>query len=214
MREDRKIKFYNAGDRIQTTLRYSIPTGHDIHVIANYTLDAPEAAFFTVPEESEVDGATIRHSFDRDIMRDYGERGVILVDANHQAKEDFDQEEVFPIANSNEAAKEKGKRKWMKFVNARVKDFLDQCDTIKSVGGVPRAATGVTLRYLRIAGVLDPSDAALREYQKQGTLVEDLQKTIKKQQETLDMLLADRTKPDEAEEPEAVGAGKAKGKGK
>lgn len=170
----RTIRFYNAGDRIQTTIRYSNPAGHDIHVIAAYHLDAPPANFFTVPEESELEGGTIRHTFDRDIMRDWGPRGVVMIDANYEPKQDVEQDDVFPIAKDEKSAIDKGKRKWKAFVSDRVKEFLDQCAQVKSVGGVPRGADSTMQRYLKIMGMVDPSEAMLREAQKQTTAVEQL----------------------------------------
>ena len=174
MRVDRKIRFYNAGDRIQTTLRYSDPAGHDIHCIANWLLDAPREDFFDVPEETELAGATIRLSFDRDIMRDYGDRGVVMVDANYKPQPEEEGDDRFPIARTDAEAMEKGTRLWMKFVKERVTGFMEQCEMIRSVAGVPRPATGVMLRYLKIMGMVDPSEAMLRESQKQTSIVETL----------------------------------------
>jgi hypothetical protein len=171
---NRKIRFFNAGDRIQTTIRYSDPGGHDMHCIANYSLDAPRESFFEVPQETEMQGATIRLSFERDIMRDYGARGVIMVDANYQVEGEEEQDDRIPIAQTDQAAEEKGKRKWAFFVKERVKEFMEQCEMIRSVAGVPRPATGVTLRYLKIVGMVDPSEVMLREAQKQTSLVETL----------------------------------------
>ena len=187
MRLDRKIRFYNAGDRIQAVIRYSDPGGHDIHCIANYMLDAPAQDFFQVPEEAEIAGANVRFSFERDIMRDYGGRGVIMVDANYKPQEEMEADDVFPIAQSDRAAIEKGMRKWMGFVKDRVKEFMDQCEMVRSVAGVPRPATGVMLRYLKLLGMVDPSEAMLRESQKQTKLVETLT-------ERLDRLEADNRK--------------------
>jgi hypothetical protein len=174
MRSDRKIRFFNAGDRIQTTLRYSDPGGHDIHCIANWMLDAPQEGFFEVPEEAEIAGAIVRFSFDRDIMRDFGARGVVMIDANYTPQPEQEQDDIFPIAVTEALAREKGARKWKNYVKDRVKEFMDQCEMIRSVAGVPRPATGVMLRYLKIMGMVDPSEAMLRESLKQTSLIETL----------------------------------------
>jgi hypothetical protein len=199
---NRKIRFYNAGDRIQTTIRYSDPGGHDIHCIANYLLDAPRENFFDVPEETEIAGAIIRLSFERDIMRDYGARGVIMVDANYKPEGDEEQDDRFPIAQNEQLAEEKGKRKWLLFVKERVKEFMEQCEMIRSVAGVPRPAAGVTLRYLKIMGMVDPSEAMLREAQKQTSLVETLTQRLDRLEEENRKLRAEKTEPDP--EPETV----------
>lgn len=206
----RQIRFFNAGDRIQATIRYSDPAGHDIHCIASFLLDAPPNGFFLVPEESELGGAMMRHTFDRDIMRDYGPRGVIMIDAKYEAKEDQEQDDVFPIAATNEKAKEKGERKWKQFVKDRVKSFLDQCEEIRSMAGVPRPATGTMLRYLKIMGLVDPSEAMMREAQKQTSLVETLTQRLDRLEAENIKLKADR----EERELEEATAPTGKGKGK
>lgn len=206
MQQNRRIRFYNAGDRIQCTLRYSNPAGHDIHVIAQYQMDAPEHGFFSVPEESEIEGATIRHTFDRDIMRDWGARGVILIDANYERRDDREQDDVFPIAKNDESAIEKGQRKWKAFVNERVKEFLEQCAMIKSVGGVPRGADSTMQRYLKIVGMVDPTEAMMREQQKQTSAVESLSERLDRIEKENQELRAERQEPKQ----EAATAGKRK----
>jgi hypothetical protein len=201
---NRKIRFYNAGDRIQTTIRYSDPGGHDIHCIANYLFDAPAGSFFDVPEETEIAGATIRLSFERDIMRDYGSRGVIMVDANYKPEGDEEQDDRFPIAQNDHEAEEKGKRKWLLFVKERVKEFMEQCEMIRSVAGVPRPATGVTLRYLKIMGMVDPSEAMLREAQKQTSLVETLTQRLDRLETRNKELEAEKQERKEINKPETV----------
>ena len=171
---DRVIRFYNAGDRIQDTLRYSNPTGHDIHVIAMFKLDAPEAAFFDVPEETELEGAVLRHSFDRDIARDYGSRGVIKIDANYKYKGSEEQDDIFPVAKDEKTAIEKGKRLWKVYYLKRVEEHLNQCDQMRAAGGVPVKASGAMVRYLKLAGILDPAERAYEEQKRQTATLETL----------------------------------------
>lgn len=201
----RRIKFYNAGDRIQCTLRYSDPGGHDIHCIANYILDAPQEAFFTVPEETQIGEAIIRLSFDRDIMRDYGGRGVVMIDANYETPEDQDQDDVMPIAASEPQAIDKGRRKWKAYYSKRVEEHLAQCDQMRAAGGVPVKASGAMVRYLRLAGVLDPAERAYEEQKRQTQTLETLN-------ERLDRLEKENKELRAVNEPEPAGAGKGKGK--
>jgi hypothetical protein len=171
---DRRIRFYNAGDRIQDTIRYTNPAGHDTHVISMFRLDAPEAGFFDVPEESELEGAVIRHSFDRDILRDYGARGVIMIDANYKHKGTEEQDDVFPVARDDKSAIEKGKRKWTAYYLKRVEEHLNQCDQMRAAGGVPVKASGAMVRYLKLAGILDPAERAYEEQKRQTATLETL----------------------------------------
>lgn len=237
--ENRRVQFFNAGDRIQATMYFSDPGGHDIHCICYFALDAPMEGFFTVPEESRVGDAIIRSTFDRDIMRDYGNRGVIRVDANYKPpmvqetyydRDDRDQEfprsrdtdqinheadDLNPIAATEKLAQEKGARIWKAWCQKRVTEFMEQCENIRLVGGVPRPASGAVLRYLKVCGMVDPSAAMLREAQKQATVTEELQGQVKDLQDKLNRLLdgqSDQKEP--AKELEMAGAGKGAGKGK
>ena len=201
---EREVKFYNAGDRIQSTLRYTDPSGHDIHTIAYWRLDAPEAGFFTVPEETTLSDARIRCNFDRDIVRDYGDRGVIMVDARHVAKEDQDQEDVFPIAATEKLAIEKGKRKWKAYYLKRVEEHLQTCDQMRAAGGVPIKASGAMVRYLKLAGVLDPAERAYEEQKRQTQTLETLNERLDRLERENLHLRATR------EETEIVGGDKKK----
>lgn len=205
MPDTRRVKFYNAGDRIQHTMRYSNPSGHDIHVIAMYRLDAPQGGFFEVPEESEIEGAIVRHTFDRDIARDWGKRGVIRVDANYEAKDDPDQDDVFPAAKTEALAIEKGKRLWKKFVQERVNEFLEYCSNVKSVGGVPRGADSTMQRYLKIVGMVDPTEQMQREAKAQRSDIETLTERLDRlEQENKE--LKERQQDHNEEEPEKTAA--------
>lgn len=207
MRIDRKIRFYNAGDRIQSRLLYSDPGGHDNACIAYHMLDAPAGGFFDVPEEANLSGAVIRLTFDRDIMRDYGPRGVIMIDANYTPQPDEEQDDKLPIAATADEAVAKAERMWQGYVKDRVKDFMEQCESIRSVGGVPRPADRVVLRYLKIMGMVDPSEAMLRESQKQTSVVETLT-------DRLDRLEAENKRLRAEKEPEETAADGPKRKGK
>jgi hypothetical protein len=201
---NRRIRFYNAGDRILRTLRYTDPTGHDIHCIANYVLDAPAGDFFSIAEETTFGSAIVRLSFDKDIVRDYGARGVVQVDANYEPvpvyetyyeksdihnerplqrqtdKVDHEADDINPYARNDQEAIAKGRRMWKAFVQARVKEFLEQCEMIRAAAGVPRPASGVMLRYLAIAGVTDPSQAMLLEAKKQTEAIETLNERLER----------------------------------
>lgn len=214
----RKFRLFNAGDRIQQTLRFSNPNGHDIHCICHFHLDAPAGKGFTVPEMIDVSGAQVHVHFVDDIVRDYGSRGVILIDANFEpplAYEDgaetkqIDQEAwaKMPVARNEDEAKVKGQALWKEYIDVQVRAYLDQCEHIRSAGGVPIAASGWIKRALHLAGIVDPAEAMLVESKRQTSAMDKLLQTVEAQQRQIDELLSNRNP---APEGEAVGAGRAR----
>lgn len=232
----RRFKLFNAGDRIQQTLRYSNPNGHDTHCICLYSLDAPAGKLFTVPEMIDVQGAVVHVHFVDDIIRDFGTRGVILIDAafdpplryaeDGQPTDEIDAEAwaAIPVARTEEEAKTKGQAAWKVYIDVVVRAYLDQCEQIRAAGGVPIAASGWTKRALLLAGMVDPAEAMLIESKRQTSAIDKLQETIaaqaeqnKAQQKQIDLLLqcdqtreAERSTNKPAKEPELAGAAKGK----
>jgi hypothetical protein len=158
------IKFFNAGDRIAEPLPYSLPQdeGSDIHAIATYRMDAPEDDFFNVPTQIKFrhSSAVVLVDFSNTILRKFGQRGVIMIDAEFEETEsNADQ----PIASSEDAAIEKGKEKWRKYLEDICLRHIDQCQRARAGGGWPLAATGFTKRALKLMNYDDPADAMLRE---------------------------------------------------
>jgi hypothetical protein len=217
---NRKFKFYNAGDRIQQTLRFSNPNGHDIHCICHFHLDAPAGRVFTVPEMIDVQGAEVHVHFVDDIVRDFGSRGVILIDSafepplryneeGQQTKEiDEEQWAKMPVARSEEEAKAKGQLIWREYIDVAVRAYLDQCEHIRAAGGMPIAASGWVKHALKLAGIVDPAEAMLIEARRQTTAMDRMTDTIEKQQRQIDQLLeaqraSEKTKQ---QQPQPVGA--------
>lgn len=197
----RRSKLYNAGDRIQNTLFFSNPEGHDVHCICRYGLDAPAGKVFTIPEMILLGSAVLHVQFVDDILRDYGARGVILIDANYEPPLKRDDEtgeplkpaqidEVadadIPIACNEIEAQVKGKKRWAEYIDKAVRSYLDQCEQIRSAGGVPIAASGWMKRALQLAGIIDPAEAMMVESKKQTSLVEELQASLKQEREARD----------------------------
>ena len=210
----RRFKLYNAGDRIQTTFCYSNPNGHDDHCICRFALDAGAQAVFTLPEMIDLGGVIVHVHFADDVMRDFGQRGVIMIDANYEAPKkrheetgeptgevDAEADDNVPIAATLELAKAKGERKWREHIDKSVRAYLDQCEQIRSAGGVPVAASGAVKRFLKLAGIVDPADAMLIEARKQVNATEALQQTIKELTERL-------ARVERQSEPQPTGARK------
>jgi hypothetical protein len=238
----RKYKFYNAGDRIQNPLLYSNPDSHDIHVLCRFNLDAPAEGVFFVPEVIQVGMAEVHVNFAADITRDYGSRGVILIDANYEPPRkqrevttengteyvidedspiDEEADAIMPVARNVDEAKKKGKALWGQFIQLIVTRHMEQCEQIRAAGGVPIAATGVIKRALKLAGYTDPAEHMLLESRKQTQALEQIRDQAKKEGEDKDARIARlealveslvADKKKETPEPELAGAGKGKTK--
>jgi len=156
------VLFFNAGDKIDETLSYSIPTGQDAHCIARWRLLAPQGDFFEVPTELTVaqTGETIAVQFSRDITFKFGKRGVVRINPEYNAEaEDPDKGvENFPYASSREDAEIRGAEIWAVYLDEIVKSHLADCDAARAAGGAPRSARGFTKRALKLRGVQDPGE--------------------------------------------------------
>ena len=154
-----KLRFYNAGDKIQESLSYSLPDGHDVHCIAHYLVTAPAGSFFDIPTEIEIGPATIRVEFARDLLNRFGDRGMVLVDKNRE-EENIGENE--PIAASDDVARKKGKEKWLSFLEGIVTRHVEQCEQIRASGGAPLQARGMSKHAFDILGKEDPAALHMR----------------------------------------------------
>lgn len=233
----RKVRFFNAGDRIQVPLLYSNPDGHDIHVLCRYNLDAPAQGEFRVPEVIQVGMAQVHVNFAADISRDFGDRGVILIDANYepprqtrevstengteyvvddQSQIDTEADDKIPVAATLEAAKKKGVTMWRAYIETKVRAHMEQCEQIRAAGGVPIAASGQMKRWLKLAGYSDPAEAMLLESKRQTSALESIRDEGKKASDAKDAEIAElrqmvkdlAQKVDKVTEPELAGAKK------
>ena len=163
------FKFYNAGDKIDEVLSYSLPEGHDIHVIARWQMTAPAKDFFEVPHELELGRSTIHVEFARDITRKFGVRGVVLIDARHKTEKESDDKPKPAFAASDEQAMARGKELWEKYTRTIVEQHLNDCEASRAAGGAPRAAIGFTKRCLKLHGITDPSEQYFNSLRAGGT---------------------------------------------
>ena len=72
-----EVRFYNAGNKIDELISFTLPEGGDIHFIGHWPLLAPKESWFAVPTEIEVRGIGIAVSFAKDIQQRFGKRGVV-----------------------------------------------------------------------------------------------------------------------------------------
>lgn len=168
-------KMYNAGDRINETLNFSLPDGHDIHVVGKWHMDAPERSFFDVPTEMQVGFATIRVEFVRDILLKFGDRGLILVDKNREPGTILETE---PVASNEDEAKRKGEANWKGYLRKVAQIYLDEGAQIRAAGGMPRAPHGFTKRALKLLNIADPTEEVFIKAGQQQTEVDALRQQL------------------------------------
>lgn len=155
-------EFYNAGDKIDEVLMYSIPTGSDIHALARYNIVAPKEDFFTVPTEMTIQntGETIAVQFQRDIPRKWGDRGVIKIDPAYDPEQEDPEAPLskYPFARTRQEAVARGRELWNLYLRAVVESHLNDCEAARAAGGAPRSARGFTKRALKLLGIQDPGE--------------------------------------------------------
>lgn len=158
------MKLYNGGQKFDEHMPFHVP-GPQGGRTGYFPAKADEQSFFEVPSEIIVDAARIPVEFAKDLAEKYGDRGVVLVDKNLDAKqiaaEDKEMESSDrlpkPIAASDEDAKIKGDKIFQKYVEKIANDHLLRCERLRSQAMAPQAATGFTKYCLRRLGISDPA---------------------------------------------------------
>ena len=166
-------RFYNAGRKIEEIMPYSVSTGPDVHCVAHWWLRAPEEGFFEVPTHLDIPstGETITVHFARDIVRKFGERGVIQIVAGYnEAREDAESPvENFPFAATDERAIERGKDLFERYLRKVVEAHLNDCQNSMASGGAPKVARGFTKWALERLNIEDPGERFFQQLQKGPT---------------------------------------------
>jgi hypothetical protein len=157
-----KIKFYNAGDKIEEPISFSLPANHgDAHATGRWNMLAPAASFFFVPTEIKLaDGTRITCDFAMTIARKFGLRGVIMIDEEMGADDGTGTlviPEEQPFAHSDEDAVEKGKEFWKKYLEGIANVHIEECQRARASGGFGREASGFTKRAFKLLGWRDPA---------------------------------------------------------
>jgi hypothetical protein len=161
-------EFYNAGDRIRESMRFSIsessvgfnseekPGG----CLGYWTLDAGKEDFFLVPAEIQSGMEVLRVNFADDIKRKLGKRGVVLVDPKWKPENEDPEKEVseYPIAPDKNAAVARAEEIWKLHLRRVVESHLADCQNSMAAGGAPRAAAGFTKKAFKLLGVADPGE--------------------------------------------------------
>jgi hypothetical protein len=166
------VRFYNAGDRIEEVLMFSIPNGQDVHCIARWPLRAPKDDFFDVPTELEfaTTGESISVQFQRDITRKFGARGVIKIDPSYKPEKEEAEEPVtkYPFARNEREAVLRGREIWLVYLRTVVEGHLADCEAARAAGGAPKSARGFTKKALQELNIQDPGEQYFRSLQHGG----------------------------------------------
>lgn len=168
VKENSGARFYNPGDRINEPLNYSIE-GADIHTVARWILDAPKESYFNVPTELKILNVNERVvvDFPTTVCLKFGNRGVTMIDPDHEINDDSEEEDKIPIARTEEEAKAKGDRVWKRYLWNIVRAWQQQCAEIRSKGNIPMEASGFTRRALELLGMKDPATVEMQQVQAQ-----------------------------------------------
>lgn len=176
MLTDFRYEFYNAGNRIDENMRFSIspssagynPESNDVHSVGFWHLDAPKESFFTVPADIPSGNEVMRVNFADDIKRRFGKQGVVLIDAKWDAAKEDPEEELskYPVAPNRDAAIVRGEAIWQLYLRRIVEGHLADCQNAMAAGGAPRAASGFTKKAFKLLNIADPGEqyfAGLKE---------------------------------------------------
>lgn len=152
-------RFYNPGTKIEDRLQYTHPTKdpRDGSTLSYHLLQAEEKDFFDVPDvltlnmpEGELQ---VPVNFTKRVRSLYRDRGVILIDPRA-----VDADENDNIAQNEQEAQKKGRRLWREHLKSIVQEHYTNVQEVRSNGGVPRAARGLTAFALKELNMEDPAD--------------------------------------------------------
>lgn len=164
------VRFYNAGEKIDVMIPFTLPQGGDIHCNGSWSFCALKESWVEVPTEIEVGSEAIAVRFAKDVRERYGKRGLIQLDPAWDAKkEDPDAEpEKYPVAATEELVMSKGEIIWKRWLRAVVQGHLDDCQSAMSANSAPKAAAGFTKHAMQILGIADPGEQFFLNLQKGG----------------------------------------------
>lgn len=171
VKPNKGFRFYNPGDRFSEPVNYSLPGMGDIHCVARWVIEAEANSFFAVPTELRLlqDGTRINVDFPTTVLQRFKDRGIVMIDDEWEPGEDEDRAERTPISRNEEEAKEKGDRRWRKYLQDTVKNHMNACDRARAAGGFPLEAQGFTKRALKLLNMSDPAAIAFDSFQKNQT---------------------------------------------
>lgn len=190
-----EVEFFNGGDAQSFKLQYDQPDGPK-HAISYWVLNAPKQSFFKVPRQMPTPyGGTVMVDFIQQALEKFGDRGFIAVVAG------IDVTEELAYANTRDDAKRKGIDRWKKFCRAKIQEFDDENDLRVSQGRVKMKPSGFVVHAHRELGIAVPNEEVYKTAENSKSDVDELKEILKKQQEQITELLAQK-------KPEAQGARK------
>lgn len=152
-------RFYNPGQEINDRLQYTHPTKdpREGNTTSYHLMEAPREDFFEIPDQLVIDSPEgeiqVPVNFGKRIKALYQARGVIQV---IEGKKDVSEDDN--VAASDKEAKIKGAAMWREYLKAMVQQHYTSVAEVKSFGGVPRAAQGLTKYAIKFLNMEDPAD--------------------------------------------------------
>lgn len=157
-----EYQIYNPGDVIEDSVKFSLSSDKTDHATGSWPFRLPSKAFTPIPTELELaNDSTLRVEFPYDIIRKFGQRGVILLISEKEKLKKFGTAAIpdhQPYAVGVEEAQERGARLWGEYTYKIAQDYLNEAMQARAAGGVMRKALGFTARCLKLNNIMDPAD--------------------------------------------------------
>lgn len=193
-----EYELYNAGLPLEDQIKFSLSSDKTDHATGSWKYVHPKQSWITVSTELALtNDTTLRVEFPTDVIRKYGERGVVMVISESEKKKKFGDGQIpehQPFATSKEAGVERANDLWNGYTLKIAQNHCDQAMQARATGGLLRKATGFTAYCLKMHNVVDPGDEMLR-LATGGTnagvekRVDELEKELKKSSSRLERLL-------------------------
>jgi hypothetical protein len=153
-------RFYNPGAKFKELLRFDNPTNEakSQNLVAYWPLEAEEESFFEVPTELSFtlpggEEVSVPVQFWKTIKIAYAPHGVVLVDAGVKNPSPEDN-----VAATDKAAIEKASLLYRGALVELVREHQENCAKVRAAGMIPRPATNVVARALKLLGIEDPAN--------------------------------------------------------
>lgn len=153
-------RFYNPGAKFKEMLRFDNPTNEikSQNLVSYWPIEADEESFFEIPTELtfRVQGGeevSVPVQFWKQIKQAYAAHGVVLVDEDVKSPAPEDN-----VAPTDEAAIKKAKVLYRASLIELVREHQENCAKVRAAGMIPRPATNVVARALKILGIEDPAN--------------------------------------------------------
>jgi hypothetical protein len=157
-----KIKFYNAGDKIEEPISFSLPANHgDAHATGRWNMLAPAAFFFVPTEIKLVDGTQnpmrLRHDHRTQVRHSRCDHDRRRTRIGRWRGQPHHPRRAAVRSHGCAGCQEKGKEFWKKYLEGIANVHIEECQRARASGGFGREASGFTKRAFKLLGWRDPA---------------------------------------------------------